>query len=226
MQSTTSVLILGGDRIFTEALEAVLAMEEDLCMLAAPANGGNGNGQGCPIDILLIDASFDHATALAWTWSAREQFPGIQIMVIGLESEDEGVLDFIEAGAAAYVLRRASPARLVEAIRALREGEVHSSPHIAAAVLERIAALEKQHDPEPLPTEEPLTARELETLALLARGLRNKEIAQSLRITVQTVKNHVHKILEKLRVHRRRDAVRLAYELGLLHEPRDPLDLF
>ncbi len=60
----------------------------------------------------------------------------------------------------------------------------------------------------------------------MARGLRNKEIAHALHITVQTVKNHVHNILGKLRVHRRRDAVRLAYEMGLLREPREALDLF
>lgn len=221
MAQTLSVTILGGDRVFADALAAVLADEEGLCLYAAPLEGEE------PPSIILIDASFIPAEALALTWTARERFPEAQVMILGLEREDESVLEFIEAGAAAYLLKSATLARLVEALHFLRDGQVHSSPRIAAAVLERITALEKERRaPVPPPCCEPLTARELETLALMARGLRNKEIAHALHITVQTVKNHVHNILEKLQVHRRRDAVRLAYELGLLREPLEPLDLF
>lgn len=225
MEPTISVMILGGDRVFAEALEAVLAAEEGLRLRIAPAAPDD---PGDPPQIILIDASFDPAAALSLTWSARERFPEAQVVILGLEREDESVLEFIEAGAAAYLLQSASPAQLIEALRFLREGQVHSSPRIAAAVVERIAALEKERKPVPAPEDwEPLTARELEILSLMARGLRNKEIAHKLDITVQTVKNHVHNVLEKLRVHRRRDAVRLAYELGLLREPQEPpLDLF
>lgn len=218
MEPTTSVMVLGADRVFAPALEAVLAAEEGFCLWTAPAEG-----QASP-SIILVDASLDPQEALSLTWSAREQFPEAQVMVLGLEREDESVLEFIEAGAAAYLLKSASPARLVEVLRFLRDGQVHSTPRIADAVVERIAALEKERRAVPLPAScEPLTARELETLALMARGLRNKEIAHALHISVPTVKNHVHSILEKLRTHRRREAVRLAYELGLL---REPLDLF
>jgi DNA-binding NarL/FixJ family response regulator len=220
VEPTISVMILGEDRVFVEALETVLATEEGL-RLAAPGEGGDSPS------IVLIDASFDPTAALSVTWSARERFPEAQVMILGLRSEDESILEFIEAGAAAYLLQSASLAQLIEALRFLRDGQVHSSPRIAAAVVERIAALEKDRKVSPVPqAHEPLTARELEILALMARGLRNKEIAHSLHITVQTVKNHVHNVLEKLRVHRRRDAVRLAYELGLLREPQEPLDLF
>jgi DNA-binding NarL/FixJ family response regulator len=214
-------MIVGGDQAFAPAMAEVLAGEEGFRVWTAP-----GEGADFP-SIILIDASLDPQEALAQTWSARERFPEAQVMVVGLEREDESVLEFIEAGAAAYLLKSASPARLVEALRFLRDGQVHSTPRIAAAVLERIAALEKDRPVVPLPPScEPLTARELETLALMARGLRNKEIARALHISVQTVKNHVHNILDKMRVHRRRDAVRLAYELGLLREPMEPLDLF
>jgi DNA-binding NarL/FixJ family response regulator len=212
---TISVMILGGDRVFTEALETVIAATDGLRLCTEEPS------------IVLVDASFQPAEALALTWSARERFPEAQVMVLGLEREDESVLDFIEAGAAAYLLKSASPAEFRAALHFLREGQVQSSPRIAAAVVERIAALEREHKPAPLPAScEPLTSRELEILALLARGLRNKEIARALQITVQTVKNHVHSVLEKLRVHRRRDAVRLAFELELLPEPTEPLDLF
>lgn len=218
---TVSVLILGGDRLSVQVLEGILAGEEGFCLCTAPPEV-----QASP-SIILVDASLDPEEALSLTWSAREQYPEAQVMVLGLEQEDESVLEFIEAGAAAYLLKSASPSQLVEALRFLRDGQVHSTPRIAAAVLERIAVLEKERQPVPSPPSfDPLSARELETLALMARGLRNKEIGRVLHITVQTVKNHVHSILSKLRVRRRRDAVRLAYELGLLREPQEPLDLF
>jgi DNA-binding NarL/FixJ family response regulator len=215
MEPTIAVMILGGDRIFIEALELVIATTEGLRLCTeAPS-------------IVLIDASFQPAEALTLTWSARARFPEAQVMILGLEHEDESVLEFIEAGAAAYLMKSASPAQLGEALRFLRDGQVHSSPRIAAAVVERIRALEEERGVVPLPVScEPLTPRELDTLSLMARGLRNKEIARSLRITVQTVKNHVHSVLHKLRVHRRRDAVRLAYELDLLRQPQEPLDPF
>ncbi len=210
-------MVLGGDRVFAEALQVILGAEEGLRLCTDSAE------EPSPA-ILLIDASFRPGEALALTWSARERFPEAQVVILGLASEDEGLLEFIEAGAAAYLLQSDSPERLIAALRFLRDGQVHAAPRIAAAVVERIVALEQEHAAPALTTGcDPLTARELETLHLMARGLRNKEIARALQITVQTVKNHVHSVLEKLRVHRRRDAVRQAFELGLL---REPLDLF
>jgi DNA-binding NarL/FixJ family response regulator len=221
VEPTIAVIILGGDQLSAQALESVLAEEEGFRLWAAP-----DESQAFP-SIVLVDASLDPRAALSQTWSAREQFPEAQVMVLGLENEDESILEFIEAGAVSYLLKGVSPARLVEALRFLRDGQVHSTPRIATAVLERIGSLEKDRWVVPLPPScDPLTARELETLTLMARGLRNKEIARALHITVQTVKNHVHSTLSKLQVHRRRDAVRLAYELGLLREPLRPLDLF
>jgi DNA-binding NarL/FixJ family response regulator len=120
------------------------------------------------------------------------------------------------------VLKGSSPEQLVAVIAAARQGLATCAPRIVGLVVERIAALSRVAAPPRAAAEiEALTPRERETLILLAEGLTNKEAARRLRITVQTVKNHVHRILEKLRVHRRRDAVRLAYELGILAEPRE-----
>ncbi len=159
---------------------------------------------------------------LARTWEARERWPSAKLIVVGLEKEDESVVDFIEAGAEGYVLKRSSPEDLVAVIRAVQQGLAPCSPRVVASVLARTSMLARHVDPGPAPSEvEPLTLREREILGLLAAGLGNKEVGRRLRITVQTVKNHVHRVLEKLRVHRRRDAVRLAYDLGLLAEPRE-----
>lgn len=204
------------DRMLREVLEASLTGREGLKMVPAHSEESEA------IDVVLVDAGFDTSAALARTWEARERWPAAKVIVVGLEREDEGVVDFIEAGAEGYLLRSSSPEELVAVIRAVQQGLAPCSPRVVASVLARTSVLARWVDPVPLPADvEPLTHREREILGLLATGLGNKEVGTRLRITVQTVKNHVHRILEKLRVHRRRDAVRLAYDLGLLAEPRE-----
>ena len=225
MQPAISVMILSRDRIFAEALGVVLSSEGDLRVVAArPAPEVSVAAD--PVDVVLIDAERDREAALAMTWWARESFTSAKVIVFGLDREDESAVDFIEAGAEGYVLKSVSPAPLVEAIRAVRSDRAFCSPYVAASVLERIVRLSQEMRPAAEPVHAPLTHREIEILKLMARGLRNKEIAHALHITVQTVKNHVHNLLAKLDVHRRREAVRLAYELRLLREPQAPLDLF
>jgi DNA-binding NarL/FixJ family response regulator len=216
MRPAIRVSVLSEDRMLREVLEAALALREDLEVVAVSRAGNEA------VDVGLIDAGGDRSAALALTWEARERWPAARLIVVGLESEDESVVDFIEAGAGGYVLKGSSREELVAAIRAAQQGLAACSPRITRSVLARISALSKRVEPAPSLAEiEPLTLREQEILVLLAAGLGNKEVGRRLHITVQTVKNHVHRVLEKLRVHRRRDAVRLAYDLGLLVEPRE-----
>jgi DNA-binding NarL/FixJ family response regulator len=212
MQPLISFLILSGDHLFSDAVAVALGRQPDLRPVTEE-----------PFDILLLDASADTGRALEQLWKLRDRLADAKAIVLGLEQEDEGLLlDFIEAGARGYVLRSATPARLAEVVRSVHRGETPCSSRIAASVLERISLLARKREAPDGPEPGPLTARELEILALMARGLRNKEIGGRLLITTQTVKNHVHNILDKLQVHRRREAVRLACERGLLAD----LDLF
>ncbi len=200
----------------------VVACKGDLPAVGAGRqdnDGQAGDGSaGDGVDIVLVDAGYDPKIALAYVRAARERWAEAAAVVVGLEREDENVVEFVEAGAQAYVLQSDSPEGLMAALREVQARRSPNSPRVVTAVLRRIAALVEF----PVPgqrTTEPLTPRESEILALLAQGLGNKEICRRLRITVQTVKNHVHGILAKLQVHRRREAVRLAYELGLLIDP-------
>lgn len=214
MQPSIRVVVVSEERMFREALSVSLASYEGIDA-ALVEDGTDG------VDVVLIDAASDPKVALARTREARERWPEAKRVVLSLDREDETVVDFIEAGAQGYVLKGASPGGLVEVIRAVHEDRTPCSPAVVASVLARIAALEGMRiDPAPR-SFEPLTLREREVLGLLAAGLGNKEVGRRLCITVQTVKNHVHRILEKLQVHRRREAVRLAYDLGLLEEPRE-----
>ena len=219
MQPSIRVAVVSEERMFREALAASLSGYEGLEVTALPGDGISVEGEE-PSDIVLIDAASDFQVALLRTWEARERWPEAKLIALGLDREDDSVVDFIEAGAQGYVLKGASPDGLVEVIRSVHQGRTPCSPGVVASVLARIAALSGMRPDPPQRKVEPLTLREREVLALLAAGLGNKEVGRRLRITVQTVKNHVHRILEKLQVHRRREAVRLAYDLGLLAEPR------
>jgi DNA-binding NarL/FixJ family response regulator len=216
MQLSVRVAVLSEERMFREALTASLSGYEGLDV-TAPSDDRLEGEPG----VVLIDAAPDFQSALALTWEVRERWPAAKLVILGLDRED-GIVDFVEAGAQGYVLKGSSPDDLVAVIRAVHEGRTLCSPRVVASVLARVTALAGAGiATPPAQNVEPLTLREREILALMAAGLGNKEVGSRLRITVQTVKNHVHRILEKLQVHRRREAVRIAYDLGLLAEPRE-----
>lgn len=166
-------------------------------------------------DLVLIDAAIAPPPAVEWTLRLRRRRPGLKIVPMGLGSERE-VLAFLEAGAAGYVLDRASLSELAQTLVAVHRGVPPCSAQVVANVWARIAELAAVGTLTPRSGAAELTPREAEVLELVARGLRNKEIAQELAITVPTVKNHVHAILGKLQVGGRREAIVRAYEQGIL----------
>ncbi len=172
-------------------------------------------------DVVLVDASLGKREVCETIRELRETNPKLNILFLGNEGSDE-ILDYIEAGATGYVSREASFSEMLETIEAVSRGQTPCSPQVAASVLARIEELASHPSQRCTRTIDPavqLTPRESEVLQLVAAGLRNKEIAQQLQIKLPTVKNHVHKILDKFQVKRRREAIRLAYEAGLLEDP-------
>jgi len=215
------VMIVAPDRLPGDAVVAELAARPELQVIDAAAS----RPVAVAVDVVLLDAS-RRDEALAAAWRVGEELPGASLLVFGLAREDEELLDFVEAGALGYLLDGASAPDLAAAIQDLHAGRTHCAPHIAAAALARIEGLDRQKSPPGGDPREPLTGREQEILRLLAAGLSNKEIGKRLAISLSTVKNHVHNLLGKLAVRRRRDAIRQAYAQGLLPDlldrPRRP----
>jgi DNA-binding NarL/FixJ family response regulator len=120
-----------------------------------------------------------------------------------MPDSEESVLAFAEAGIAGYVPREGSVQDLVDAVERAVRGELQCSPQLAGAIIRRLAWRAAAGSDFP---RGPLTARETEIVRLIDQGLSNKEIAVRLGIEVATVKNHVHNLLEKLRVRRRAEA--------------------
>jgi two-component system, NarL family, nitrate/nitrite response regulator NarL len=160
-------------------------------------------------DVVLVDVS--RGGGLATLRRLAEVAPDSRLLAIAVRDVDADVLACIEAGAVGYVLRDASLEELADAAhRALRD-EPLASPHVIATLMRRVAALSANGDRTSVGD---LTTRELEVVELIEKGLSNKEIAAQLSIAVTTVKNHVHSILEKLKVQRRGEAASLVRSSG------------
>ena len=216
MEPHVSVAMVSEDRVFAEAVAASLSLHDGFDVVPFD---GNGAGGGAPApDVVLVDSAAGYEAALDHLHRLQDASTGAKLIVLGVERDGDHVVEIIEAGASGYLSKQTSPAELAEAIRTVVRGGAHCSPRVAASVVARIADLTREPAAPAPGLAEPLTVREREVLIEIARGLRNKEIGRELGITVQTVKNHVHSVLAKLGVHRRRQAVLFGFRLGLLDE--------
>lgn len=160
------------------------------------------------VDVAVVSTRLPAQGSLELTHAITQIAPGTKVLALGLADNKERVLRYVEAGAVGYILPDDSLDDMLETIRAARDGEAHVSPEIAAAMMERITELAQMFAQVETSVVESagLTPRELEVLELIAKGDTNQEIAEALVIEVGTVKNHVHNILDKLKVSSREEA--------------------
>jgi DNA-binding NarL/FixJ family response regulator len=172
-------------------------------------------------DVALLDFAMPDALALPAAIAAAR----IPVKVVAFSVADTGdeICECAEAGIAGYVARNGSKEDLIAAVENAVRGEVLCSPRVAASLFRRLAAhvqTTKQRPPEAA-----LTSREQDIIALVDRGPSNKEIARQLKISLPTVKNHVHNILEKLQVRRRGAAAALLREAAVARPSLGTRDL-
>jgi two-component system NarL family response regulator len=159
---------------------------------------------GLAPDILLMDLRMPRMSGADMLAELRRGCPQLRAVVLTTYHSDEDVFGAIRAGARAYILKSSSLEEVTEAIRRVHAGETIIPPHIAHQLAQRISR-------------EPLSVRELEILHLVARGMKNHEIAQQLSISANPVRNHVVSLLEKLGVRDRTEATAIAVQQGLVH---------
>ncbi len=216
----TTVLVVCDVRIYREGLaDALTDRFEVVGMSRDVAEAARSIQQASPEVILLDMAMPDSLEAVAVIATAA---PESSVVALSVPETERGVIACAEAGVAGYVSRDASIQDLCAAVAGAARGEVMCPPRIAASLvreLARRAAGRPHHGAGPR-----LTPRERQVVDLIDRGLSNKEIARTLHISLSTVKNHVHNILEKCEVHRRLDAVST---VGRGHTTRvaTPMDL-
>jgi DNA-binding NarL/FixJ family response regulator len=144
--------------------------------------------------------------------------PPPYVVIVTTFDDDENLYEALRAGASGFLLKNSPPEQLVEAVRAAAAGEGLLSTSVTRRVIGELARRSPGEQSRPDALEE-LTAREVEVLRLMARGLSNAEIAEQLVITPGTAKTHVSRILTKLGLRDRVQAVVLAYETGLVRGP-------
>jgi DNA-binding NarL/FixJ family response regulator len=218
VENVIRVAIIHRNRLFREGLAFVLCQQQDIsvAICVAEARDAFVDVEKLSPDVIVLDFSQRGRDGLQEACQLREAVPGAKLLLMGLTESESDILACIEAGAAALLQREASLGELVDCIRAVIAGEAPCSPKMAALLFSQIAQSAHARKHLQLQGLPHLTRRERQILALIEEKYSNKEIAVQLHIEVQTVKNHVHNILEKLQLHSRREAVWYARERGLL----------
>ena len=201
----TRILIVDDCTLYRENLAAVLGAKRAVAPCAAwdLPSLQTALEEATP-HIALVSTSTKDAAALLTTIVAHS--PDAKVIAMGVAENDEStIVAFAEAGVTGYHLRSESFSDLLTMIRNIRHGATECSPRVGAILLRRLSMLAAERQPEP--EELVLTAREIQILRMLEKGLSNRDIADQLCIALHTVKNHVHSLLGKLGVGSRAQAV-------------------
>lgn len=155
-------------------------------------------------DIVIVDIGLPRASGIDAIQYLKEKCPNILFCMFTVYEDDEKIFNSIQAGAKGYILKGASRNKIIESIRELNSGGSPMTPSIARRIIEIFSTTSRS---QPKRQSLPITEREHELLVLLSKGLLYKEIAEELGITVGTVKQHIHKIYDKLQVNNKTEAI-------------------
>ena len=218
MNDAISVFVVDDNRLLCEGLVSMLGEREDIAVVGAAPSGDDALEQIKRLrpNVALIDIGMPGKDGIEVTQALHQEAPEVKVIILGMVDLTDEIMACIEAGAAGYVLKETSFDHLVETIRSAHRGESLCSPQMAASLFSRIAELAGERILSVPSSSVKLTPRELEIVNAVADELSNKEIARQLSIETQTVKNHIHNILDKLQLHTRLEAVEYARERNLL----------
>ena len=215
------VAIIEDDPGFSDALAQVLQAAPDMHLAGQATTRATGLAllQGPPADVLLVDLGLPDGSGIAVIQAAAQLWPSCSIMVSTTFGDETHVMRSIEAGAAGYLLKDSSPAKVLEEIRSLASGGSPISPIIARQILARFRQAPgatpspKGAAPE---TPSPLSAREAEVLNYITKGFTTHEIAKLMELSHFTVRTFVRRIYSKLKVNSKAEAIYEARTMGLL----------
>ena len=210
------VLLVDDDDLMRAGLKAVLSSDDTVDVAGEAANGREALRRAAELapNVVLMDVRMPDLDGIAATRELIATLPHVKVVILTTFEQDDYIFGALTAGASGFLLKRASPEELIAAIHAVAAGDSLLSPSVTRRVIDRMA----QHPAAEATFDErldELTPREREVLTQVARGLSNGEIAEALVIEESTVKTHVKRILMKLRLRDRVQAVIFAYECGL-----------
>lgn len=208
------VIIADDHTLFREGLKSLLSSVTDIETVGETATGQDTIDAAVALqpDVILMDIQMPEVNGIEATRQILRTSPHIGVIMLTMFDDDQSVFAAMRAGARGYVLKGADQEVMLRAIRGVANGESLFSPEIANRLMQFFSNLDTTPTADVFPE---LTAREREILALIAQGDTNAMIAQTLVISLKTVRNHVSNILNKLQVADRTQAVIRAREAGL-----------
>ncbi len=206
------VLLVDDHALVRAGLKALLEMHDDIEVVGEAADGEEALRQVREKrpDVVLLDVMMPGLSALSVLRQLRKTHPEVRVLILSQYGHPAQVLPLLENGAAGYLLKEASDADVVRAVRVVHEGKTYLYPPIAKMVVDALAC-GREHAPEGC-----LTQREREVLILVAQGYTNKEIARLLGISPKTVDVHRTRMMKKLNLHNVADIVRYAVRHRLI----------
>jgi len=222
----TRVLLVDDQALLRMGFRMILAAEDDIDVVGEAGDGATGVAQAAALrpDVVLMDVRMPGTNGIEATERIVAAQPESRVIILTTFDLDEYAFAALRAGASGFLLKDAKPGELVGAIRAVASGDAAVSPRITRRMLEMFSGQLPQDgstgpDQSPTGRDDPrlvgLTARELEVFEALGEGLTNAEIAERFVLSEATVKTHVGRVLGKLGLRDRVQAVVLAYETGV-----------
>ncbi|MBI2303618.1 MAG: response regulator transcription factor [Chloroflexi bacterium] len=219
----TTVLLVDDHTLFRHGLASLLSSQEGIQVVGEASDGLEALEKARELlpDLILMDIKMPRCNGLEATRLIKEEIPHTRIVMLTVSEDDRDLFEAVKNGAEGYLLKTLKATELFEHLQGVFRGEAPISPTMARKLLREFAQLTRRQD-RPPGTRAELTRRETEVLTLVSEGNADKEIAAQLHISLRTVKNHLHNILEKLQLNNRVQAATFALREGLIAQrPRD-----
>ena len=218
------VLIADDDHLMRAGLAELLGSDPTIEIVGQAASGREAIDRTRRLDpdVVLMDVRMPDLDGIAATGELTRVAPGCRVIILTTFEQDDYIFGALRAGASGFLLKRARPEELINAVQVVAAGESLLSPSVTRRVIDRMA-MQPTPDLTNRSRLDRLTPRERETLELIARGLSNREIAAVLVVEESTVRTHVKRILMKLDLRDRIQAVIFAYETGVNRTRADEL---
>lgn len=220
MGQKINVFLLAGNRLFREALARMLRAKSDVNVTGneSCSAGTIAQIERCECDVVLIDPVTGEYCDIDLVRSIARAAPSAKLILIDMAEDEATFLKAVRAGVAGYLLQHASAVEVIEAIRAVYQGEAVCPPRLCMALFKQVAISREGLDHKAGRngrSRARLTRREQQLVPLIGQGLTNKEIAVQLNLSEQTVKNHIHRILQRIGAMNRFAAVEIARDRNL-----------
>jgi DNA-binding NarL/FixJ family response regulator len=199
------IVLVEDNRILREGIKAVINAQADLKVVAV----SSGNHEAMLLartkkpHVILMDLGLRSANGLRMVKDLSTELPQIRVIGMGLIPSQLDVIEFVEAGAAGFILKDATLEEVMRTIRSVAAGTKILPPTLTESLFTRVIEQALQKGKGNLPSAVRMTKREREIIVLIAEAMSNKEIAERLNLSTFTVKSHVHNILEKMALHSR-----------------------